>query len=96
MPTDGNPVYIKQMHLAAGHCVDTHKHNFDHFGLLGAGIAKVEVDGSVQVHAAPCVIEIKAGKSHQITAIENITWFCIHASSETDQDKIDAVLIKEG
>jgi quercetin dioxygenase-like cupin family protein len=95
MPTPGNPVYIRQMQLQAGYHVDTHIHNFDHFGMLGKGIAEVEIDGKREQVQAPCVIEIKAGKAHRITAIEDITWFCIHATDETDTDKIDKVLIKE-
>lgn len=93
-PTKGNPVYIKQMHLEAKHCVDTHKHKFDHFGLLGKGSALVELDGQRTVYQAPCVIEIKADKIHKITAITDITWFCIHHTEETDPLKVDEVLIK--
>lgn len=95
-PTDGNQVYIKQMHLAAGNYVDTHKHNYDHFGLLGAGVARVRMGEESQIYEAPCVIEIKANIVHQITALTNVTWFCIHASEEKDMTKIDSTLIKEG
>lgn len=95
MPTPGNGVYIKQMHLPVGHYVETHKHNYDHFGLLGAGIAEVELDGVTERKQGPCVIEIKAGKVHKITAVTSIDWFCIHASNETDPEKIDETLILE-
>lgn len=94
MPTETNPVYIKQMHLPAGYCVDTHMHTYDHFGILGKGKAIVEMDGVFTSHSAPAVIEIKADKVHKITAIEDITWFCIHHSTETDESNIDSTLIK--
>jgi hypothetical protein len=96
LPTEGNPVYLKQQHLAAGYCVPTHVHKHDHWGLLGSGQALVELDGVIQAHEGPCVVEIKAGKVHKITALTPITWFCIHASTETDVDKIDQTLIREG
>jgi mannose-6-phosphate isomerase-like protein (cupin superfamily) len=86
--------YIREMDLKAHHYADTHKHNYDHFGVLGSGAAAVEIDGCVNVHVGPCVIEIKAGKEHRITALSDLTWFCIHATSETDPLKIDKVLIK--
>lgn len=82
-------VYIRQQHLLADYVVTTHKHNFDHFGLLGSGSARVEVDGAESVHTGPCVIEIKAGKTHRITSITDITWFCIHATDATDPAQVD-------
>lgn len=87
-------VYIKQMRLKRGHYAETHEHNYDHFGLLGAGEAVVELDGSCKVHVGPCIVLIEAGKKHKITALTDIEWFCIHATDETDPEKVDAVLIK--
>lgn len=87
-------VYIKQMALRRGHYAETHEHNYDHFGLLGSGEAVVELEGECKVHVGPCVIEIRAGKKHKITALTDIEWFCIHATDETDPEKVDAVLIK--
>lgn len=88
-------VYVKQMHLDANHCVDTHQHAYDHFGLLGKGSVIVELDGECETYVAPCLITIKAGKTHKITALTAIDWFCIHATDETDPAKVDAVLINE-
>lgn len=88
-------VYMKEMKLPKDHYVNTHEHKYDHFGLLCSGVAIVELNGIQEIHEGPCVIEIKAGKKHKITAIEDISWFCIHATGETDPEKIDEVLIKE-
>jgi quercetin dioxygenase-like cupin family protein len=87
-------VYVREMTLAKDHEVTTHKHAYDHFGLLGAGSAVIEVDGELTVHHAPAVIEIKAGKAHRIQALTDITWFCIHATDAADPEQIDEVLIK--
>jgi quercetin dioxygenase-like cupin family protein len=95
LPTDGNPVYIKQQHLPAGWCVDTHAHKYDHWGLLGEGMATVEINGTETRYTGPCVVEIKANEVHKITALTSITWFCIHATTEDDVNKIDQTLIKE-
>jgi len=89
-------IYIREDELRAQHSVETHKHNYDHLGILGSGRAAVELDRHVTVYEGPCVVEIKAGKEHRITALTDITWFCVHATSETDPDKIDRVLIKGG
>lgn len=89
-------VYIKQMRLPKDHYAETHEHNYDHFGLLGKGSAMVELDGCGRTYEGPCVIEIKAGRKHKITAITDIDWFCIHATDVTDPEKVDQVLIKGG
>ncbi len=94
MPTPGNGVYMKEMHLPAGHYAETHSHEYDHFGLLAEGWAEVELGGEIVRHMGPCVVEIKAGKKHKITALTDLAWFCIHATTETDSSKIDEVLIK--
>lgn len=88
-------VYMKQMKLTAGFHVKTHKHNYDHFGLLAKGSALVELDDITRVYNGPCPIEIKAGKHHKITAITDIDWFCIHATEITDPEQVDKVLIEE-
>ena len=88
-------VYIREMHLPKDHFAETHKHNFDHLSILSKGKALVECDEEMQIYKAPSCIEIKAGKEHKITALEDLTWFCIHATDVTDADEIDHQLIKE-
>lgn len=95
MPKEGNPVYIKQMHLAKGMAVETHKHRYDHYGVLGKGKALVELNGVSEEHIGPCVINIKADVLHKITAVEDVTWFCIHAVDPEYTGDIDEVLIKK-
>ena len=89
-------VYVREMTLAKDHEVVTHKHVYDHMGLLGSGSAIVEVDGEMTAHRGPCVIEIKAGKAHRIQALTDITWFCIHSTDVADPEQIDEVLIQKG
>jgi quercetin dioxygenase-like cupin family protein len=88
--------YAKHMFLEKGHYADTHKHEYDHLSILAIGVAEVEIDGVKTVYTAPDCITIKAGVEHKITALEDVTWFCIHATTETDPAKVDHVLIKEG
>lgn len=87
-------VYAKQMTLPAGHFAVKHTHNYDHLSILAQGEVVVIVDEEVTYYEAPACISIKAGQEHRIEAIEDAVWFCIHASDETDSDKIDEVLIR--
>lgn len=90
-------VYAKQMALPKGHFAVSHKHNYSHLSVLAKGVALVECNGVEMRYTAPVCIEIKAGVNHKITAIEDVSWFCIHATDETDSSKVDEVLImKEG
>lgn len=85
-------VYSKQMSLPKGFQMRSHSHKFDHMSILAQGVGLVTVNGVSTEYHAPCVLEIKAGQHHDLYAIEDISWFCIHATEETDIDKIDEVL----
>ena len=52
------------------------------------------VDDEVFDIEAPACINIKADKHHGVLALEDCVWFCVHATDETDADKIDEVLIQ--
>lgn len=89
-------IYIKEMdHLREGQQVETHVHEYDHFGVLGAGSVAIELDGAALVYVGPCVVPILKGVAHKIYALTDVTWFCVHATQETDPKKVDAALIKE-
>lgn len=90
-------VYAKEMHLPANHFARSHKHAYDHLSILAKGKAIVVCDGVASEYTSPACIEIKAGIEHAIHAVSDITWFCVHATDETDINRIDEVLtMKEG
>ena len=88
-------VYAREMTLAKDHFVFSHKHKYDHLSILASGEVLVEIDGIKKFYAAPSCIEVKAGIEHKITALENVVWFCIHATEETDLNQLDEVLTGE-
>lgn len=90
-------VYAKQMMLPKGYFAISHAHNYDHLSILASGKVIVKTDDGEQVYTAPACLTIKKHLNHSITALEDAHWFCIHATEETDSDKVDEVLImKEG
>lgn len=89
-------VYAKQMHLPAGGYAETHAHCYDHMSILVSGDVQVELDGEVSEYSAPAVVHIRAGKKHRILGLTPSVWFCVHATEETDSEKVDEVLIKGG
>jgi len=86
-------VYARQMMLPKDHFAVTHAHEYNHLSILASGRVTVEIDGNAEEFAAPACINIAAGKHHRIVALEDSVWFCIHATDETDPDKLDEVLI---
>lgn len=85
-------VYAKEMHIPAGSTVGTHAHNFDHLSLLAGGSVIVHTDEFTKTFQAPACITIKAGVHHEITALTDTVWYCIHATDVTDPELVDEAL----
>lgn len=81
----------------AGHTEYGHTHTFDHMTLLARGSLQVTVDGVASNFSAPHMIFIKAGKFHELTALEDDTLaYCIHALRDSNGDILDPAMIPKG
>lgn len=89
-------LYAKEMCIPANHIAGSHKHKYSHLSILVSGSVSVTVENVTTDYIAPACIEIKAGLEHQVLAKVDSVWFCIHATNETDINKIDEVLITKG
>jgi quercetin dioxygenase-like cupin family protein len=89
-------VYAKQATIPAGAFVVQHKHEHDHMSILASGHVLVLVEDEATEYVAPACITIAAGKNHCVKAFTDSVWFCIHATDETDENKVDQVLIAKG
>ncbi|RQN37375.1 cupin domain-containing protein [Paraburkholderia tropica] len=81
-------VYAREQTLLAGEEVQKHAHDYDHMSYLAGGTAMLDVDGELSVIHGPCMLEVKAGQSHRITAVTDLTWLCIHADSVADVETL--------
>jgi len=90
----GGGVYAKEARIPAGMKLKQHVHGHDHLSVLAVGVVDVTVDGVTKRVEAPACLTIVAGKAHEGVSITATVWYCIHASEETDPDKIDKVLIE--
>jgi quercetin dioxygenase-like cupin family protein len=88
-------LYSKEIKIPKGYDAVSHSHSYSHLSILAKGKVIVRTDDTTQEFTAPACIEIKAGVHHMISALEDVTWFCIHATEETDPLKVDQVLIQE-
>ena len=86
-------LYAKQAVFPAGVAILKHTHDFSHLSILAKGKVAVMKGEDVEVVEAPACIEIKAGMTHGVKALTDCVWFCIHATDEKDESKVDQVLI---
>lgn len=93
-------VYSRMMHFKnAGDIEHGHSHVFDHLTLLANGSLRVTINGENTDFKAPFMIYIKAGKEHELTALEdNTIACCIHALRDGDgvNDIIDPNSVPNG
>lgn len=85
-------LYAKEMRVPAGVKIGKHVHDFDHFSVLLVGAVSLDLDGEKSKINAPALLTIKSGQQHVITALTDVVWHCIHATPETDPDKVDLAL----
>ncbi|MFN6301931.1 MAG: cupin domain-containing protein [Planctomycetota bacterium] len=86
-------LYAKETRFPAGQAILKHTHDFSHLSILAKGKVAVMKGEVVEIVEAPACIEIKAGVTHGVKALTDCVWFCIHATDEKDESKVDQVLI---
>lgn len=91
-------IWSKQMcFLKAGSTEQGHSHLFDHLTLLAAGALRVTVEGVATEFKAPQMIFIKAGKEHELVALEdNTIAYCIHALRDQNGEILDPSMVPDG
>lgn len=88
-------LYSKEIRIPKGKHVLSHAHTYSHLSFLSKGRVVVSTDEDPgKIYRAGACINIPAGVHHAILALEDAVWFCTHATSETDLDKIDGSLIQ--
>ncbi len=69
-----------------------HQHVHSHMSGLARGWALFTVDGKSEEIHAPHLFNVESGHDHQVVALTDVTWWCIHATDERDETKIDEKL----
>lgn len=92
-------LYAKECLLPKGFKCAKHMHSYSHLSILAKGRVTVTTEtGSVEycAHEKPVCILIEAGLVHEVSALEDSVWFCIHHTDEKSPEKVDRVLIERG
>jgi len=86
-------VYAKETFIAAGVELSQHTHPHDHMSILASGTARITAGDRSWVAIGPECLNIKAGVPHKVAALTGVVWFCVHATDETDPEKVDTSIL---
>lgn len=93
---DAKGIYAKELHIPAGMMLASHEHEYDHLSILASGTIHLTLGGITRVWRGPVALTISKGKAHTLLAITDAVWFCIHPTDETDEAKVDDVILTKG
>lgn len=87
-------VYVREIFIPKGTCVvgKIHKHKHPNILLSGEVLVITEFGGREHLKAPLSMIS-EAGTKRVVYAIEDTTWITIHATCETDLEKIEDFVI---
>ncbi len=88
-------VYIKRVDIPAGRTLFNHTHTFTHKSVLVSGRVRVTSGDASREISGPAILTIRRGIPHQVDALSDSVWLCLHASLETDPERIDHKLVGE-
>ncbi len=85
-------VYVREILMPAGSVIIGRKHKTEHFNVVLTGRARVFMNGSVHEVVAPCIFSSPAGTQKVLYILEDMRFATIHATEETDVDKMEDLL----
>jgi hypothetical protein len=87
-------VYLREACLPVGTFAIGHEHKTEHFNILLRGRVRVLAGGVVKEVSAPYIFVSGAGERKVVYVLEDAAWVNVHATDETDMDKLAMELIQ--
>lgn len=87
-------LYGREIHIPAGTVVVGKMHKTQHLNILAAGEITVWTETGMKRVCAPYVMVSEPGTKRVGYAHTDTVWITVHASHETDLDKLEAELIE--
>lgn len=88
-------LYARELYIPLGTTLVGKLHKYPQMNILIKGKLQVSVDDEIKILEAPCVICSPAGTKRIAHALEDSVWITIHATEETDVDKIEQHFIAQ-
>lgn len=86
-------IYAREMHIPAGTVLTGKIHKTEHLCIIAQGSLDVFNDGIVTKIVAPYTFVSQPGTKRGAYVYEDVVWTTIHATDETDLDKLEAMLV---
>lgn len=86
-------IYAREIRIPKGALVTGKIHRTAHLNIVSQGKIAVVTEEGERVIEAPCCFVAPPGTKRAGLALEETVWTTIHASEETDLDKLEAELI---
>lgn len=86
-------LYAREMIIPAGTIITGKIKKHEHISVISAGFVTEVTDAGLQRIKAPYTMISKPGTKRVVWAHTDTVWTTIHASEETDLDKLEAELI---
>jgi hypothetical protein len=91
--TFGGGMYARTIEIPAGTLLTGEIHKFEHLNIVSKGRISVLTENGVQHIEAPCIMASPPGTKRVGYAHEDTVWTTIHATEETNVDKIREIFI---
>lgn len=85
----------KRMELPAGARAGMHKHDYPHLSLVQEGKCELRGLNGIKTFREGDCISIPAHEYHEIKALTDVVWWCIHATTQFNEVDLDKVLISK-
>jgi hypothetical protein len=86
-------IYARELFIPAGTLLTGKVHKFEHLNIMSQGDMSVLTENGIKRVQAPFTIVSPAGTKRIAFAHADSVWTTIHATEETDLDKIENLLI---
>jgi hypothetical protein len=88
-------LYAREITIPAG-CLLTGKvHKREHINIVAKGCISIVTDEGEKLVEAPCVMVSKPGTKRVGYAHEETVWVTVHATTETDVEKLELELVTD-
>lgn len=86
-------LYAREMFLAEGTVLVGKIHKYSQINILSQGTVSVLTEKGLELLSAPHTFVGPPGAKRVFCALTDVTWTVIHATDETDVDKIEEIFI---
>lgn len=87
-------LYVRELTVPAGHVIVGKIHKHETLNVLLKGSALLACDGKAEKVTAPLTFVSAPGRQKAAIALEEMTWLNVHATTETDLEKIEQEFIE--